>query len=72
MDDNGVIEIIEATGMGGELASVLPNGLTKGDLVSYMRSSRVILVARTRLPDRISPDGKPVSLAYLSDGRFIM
>lgn len=64
-------EFISAFGSRGELSTFLPSSLTKEALVSYMRSSALILVSRSQIYDALNETAPPIALAYWSDGHFI-
>jgi len=54
------MEYLGICGERGSLESLLPSGLSKPDLIGYMRSCPVVLVARKMLPDQYDPKAKGV------------
>jgi len=64
-----VVELLNTEGV-GSLATALNGALTKAEILAYMRGCPVVLSARTRVPDRLDPDGASIPLAWYSDGVF--
>jgi len=65
------LEYLGIRGERGSLESLLPSGLSKPDLIGYMRSCPVVLFALKLLPDQHDPKAEGIPVAYLTDGEFV-